>query len=263
MMPTDSDLVGLFQKHLVPIFFSCQKDKEIQNFVVTSFVLSIKSQWFLITAGHCISKIEKLTNKHGYKIENCYLIDSLGLNSRYRNPIPFDYITSKPLCLSENGDFDYGVILLSSYYQELLEANHIQPLNEEVWKKQPAKIDFYTLMGVPHQLTKVALNNIEITTTLHKIELLDKKPDEFPDTDAPLFYGRITLDDSVTNIEGMSGGPIFGFFKNDKNELRYWLIALQSTWLKQSGFIKACPTHLLGRFLEETLKKRNNDVHVA
>lgn len=125
MMPTDSDLVGLFQKHLVPIFFSCQKDKEIQNFVVTSFVLSIKSQWFLITAGHCISKIEKLTNKHGYKIENCYLIDSLGLNSRYRNPIPFDYITSKPLCLSENGVFDYGVILLSSYYQELLEANHI------------------------------------------------------------------------------------------------------------------------------------------
>ena len=191
------------------------------------------------------------------------MIDSLGLGVRYRDPIPFDYITSRPVCLSENGDFDYGVISLSSYYKKLLEANHIQPLNEEVWKKQPAKIDFYMLMGVPHQLTNLAPNNIEITTTLHKIELLDKKPDEFPDTDTPLLYGRITLDESVTSIEGMSGGPIFGFLKNDKNELTYWLIAIQSTWLKKTKFIKACPTNLLGRFLEETLKKRNNDVHTA
>ncbi len=253
-MPNNSKLVGFFNKHLVPIYFTCQKDNDIQNFVVTSFVLSIDSQWFLITAGHCISEIEKLIKIHGYKINSCSLIDSLGLDARHFEPIPFDYITSKPVCLSENGDFDYGVIFLSSYYKKLLELNHIQPLNEEVWKKQSAKIDFYMLIGIPYKLIKVTPNNLEIKTTLHEVKLIDKRPEEFPDTDTPLFYGCITLDESVTDIEGMSGGPIFGFYKNDKNELRYWLVALQSTWIKKFKFIKACPTNLLGKFLEEMLR---------
>ena len=68
--------------------------------------------------------------------------------------------------------------------------------------------------------------------------MIDKRPEEFPDTDTPLFYGCITLDESVTDIEGMSGGPIFGFYKNDKNELRYWLVALQSTWIKKIQIYK-------------------------
>lgn len=233
-MPIDSELVGFFQKHLVPIFFSCQNDKETQNFIVTSFVLSVKDQWFLVTAGHCFSAINQLINNHGYKIISCFLIDSLGLDAKYCNLIPFDYVSSKQIFLSENEEFDYGIILLSPHFKNLLVANNIQPLNEEVWKKQPAKVDFYVLIGVPYQHTKLELPKIEFATTLHKIKLLDKKPDEFPDTDWPLFYGRITLDESITNIEGMSGGPILGFYKNDRNELRYWLIALQSSWLKQS-----------------------------
>ncbi len=255
-MPTDSEIVGYFQKHLVPILFSCKNDNETQNFIMTSFVISVKDQWFLVTAGHCISAINQLVNEHGYKILNCYLVDSLGLDAKYRDPIPFDFVSSKPVCLGENGEFDYGIISLSSHFKSLLEANNIQPLNEEVWKKQPANIDFYVLIGVPSQLTELELNKIEFTTTLHRIELLDKKPDEFPDTDWPLFYGRIILDESITDIEGMSGGPILGFYKNDRNELKYWLIALQSTWLKQSKLIKACPTHILGKFLEETLNSR-------
>ena len=140
--------------------------------------------------------------------------------------------------------------MLSAHFRSLLEANNIQPLNEEVWKKQPAKIDFYVLLGVPNQLTNLEIDKIEFTTTLHRIDALDNKPEGFPDTDFPLFYGNIVLGDSMTDIEGMSGGPILGFYRNERNELKYWLIALQSTWLKQSKIIKACPTRLLGTYLE-------------
>ena len=250
-MPTDSKLVSYFQKHLVPIVFSRQKDDEIQKFIVTSFVLSVLEQWFIVTAGHCISAINQLVNEHGYKITNCYLIDSFGLGAKHLSPIPFDFVASNPVCLSEKKEFDYGIIPLSSHYVNLLKANNIQPLNEEVWKKQPTHVDFYLLLGVPSQLTKLKSNNIEFITTQHRIKPVEEKPAEFPDTNWPLFYGRITLDESITNIEGMSGGPILGFYKNDKNELRYWLIALQSTWLEHSKIIKACPTRILGNYLEE------------
>ncbi|MEN6622710.1 MAG: hypothetical protein ABFD50_14310, partial [Smithella sp.] len=214
-MPTESDLVAYFQKHLVPIFISCKKGQEVQKFIVTSFVLSVKNQWFLITAGHCISAVNQLINEHGFEISNCYLIDSLGLDAKYYEPIPFDFVSSEPACLSESVEFDYGIILLSAHFRSLLEANNIQPLNEEVWKKQPAKIDFYALLGVPNQLTNLEIDKIEFTTTLHRIDALDNKPEGFPVTDLPLFYGNIVLGDSMTDIAGMSGGPILGFYRNE------------------------------------------------
>ena len=95
--------------------------------------------------------------------------------------------------------------------------------------------------------------------TLINIVALDHRPEGFPKTDIPLFYGRAVLDTKITNIEGMSGGPIFGFYKNEKNELRYWLIALQSTWLKNAHIIKACPTRLQGFFLEKMMNKYRKD----
>lgn len=250
-MPTHEELVGFFHRHLVPIYFSCQKEKDIQNFVVTYFVLSVSSQWFLITAGHCIHDIDRLINKSGYQITKCYLIDSMSLGAKHPEPVPFDYKNSNPVCLSEDREFDYGVMVLSSYYRKLLETNNVLALNEEVWKKQPTKVDFYMLLGVPLELTKVNLNDFQITPTLHKVEALSKRPDNFPETNVPLFYGKVFLGKALSNIEGMSGGPIFGFYQNDKDELRYWLLALQSRWLPKSHNIMACPTKLLGLFLEE------------
>jgi hypothetical protein len=235
-------------------------DRDTQNFVVTAFVLSVGSEWFLITAGHCIHDIERLTHEFGYQITQCYLLDSMGLGGKHHDPIPFDYESASPTCLSEHREFDYGILSLSSYYKRLLETNNVQALHEEVWKKQPTKVDFYMLLGVPFELMKVDPNTVNVTTTLHKVEVLSQRPDDFPDTNIPLFYGQIRLGETVTNIEGMSGGPIFGFYQNDKSELRYWLIAIQSRWLPASHILMACPTKLLGLFLEEMIQKRNENI---
>ncbi|MCK4605487.1 MAG: hypothetical protein KAU41_12495 [Deltaproteobacteria bacterium] len=254
-MDADSELVGYFHKHLVPIFFSCQKAEHKQDFIFTAFVLSVRDQWFLITAGHCIKAVEQLVHEHGYQIVQCSLIDTMSLEAKHRHPVPFDYIGSNPTSLSQSREFDYGIIEVSDHYKRLLEANNVQPLNEEVWKKQPSNVDFYMLLGVPAELTKKDLNTVQITSTLLGVEVLDQRPEEFPESNVPLFYGRINLNESLSNIEGMSGGPIFGFYKNDKGELKYWLLALQSRWLPSSRYIMACPTKLLGEFLEEMVHK--------
>ncbi|MCQ3972403.1 MAG: hypothetical protein DPW09_03030 [Anaerolineae bacterium] len=258
-MTIHDELIGFFHRHLVPIFFTFEKEKDIQNFVVTAFVLSVLDQWFLITAGHCIREIEKLTDSYGYKIVGCQLIDFLGLGATNQRPIPFVYEGSHPTCLSDNYAFDYGVMVLSGYYKKLLQANNIQALNEEVWKKQPNKVDLYMLLGIPAELVKVDPDIIEIVPTLHTIESVSQKPDGFTETDAPLFYGKIALNNDLKSIKGMSGGPIFAFSRNEQGELRYWLTALQSRWLPETHFIAACPTNLLGHFLESITLQINQD----
>ena len=111
-------------------------------------------------------------------------------------------------------------MVLSPYYRQLLEANNVQALNEEVWKKQPTQVDVYALLGIPGELVKFDSTSIELTPTLHTIERVGEMPKGFTKVDVPLFYGRIVLAEDMSSIKGMSGGPVFGFHHNDKGELR-------------------------------------------
>lgn len=251
MARSDDDLIGFFHRHLVPIFISLKSGQKTQSTVLTAFLMSVEEKWYLITAGHSISKIEELTTQHGYRISKCLLIDSLGAGAKYPHPIPFVYEKANPTCISDERDFDYGFLEVSSYYRKLLEANKVKPLDEEVWKKRPKKLDFYLLLGIPGETVNVKPKNIEFNPTLFSIEYLPNRPNGFSETIIPQFYGKIILDDEINSIEGISGGPVFGFYENEKGEMRYWVVALQSTWLPKSHIISACPTHILGDLIEK------------
>jgi len=215
--------------------------------------MSVSGHWFLVTAGHCISTIEEI-QESGYEIENCQLVDSMRTGTVDQMPLPFVYDKSRTFRLSEDLALDFGVIYLSNYYRALLEMNGIKPLSETVWKKQPESVDFYKLLGVPSQLTKEVDSQVVFSTTLHPVERLSEKPEGFRHTDIPQFYGKVYLDDEVTSIEGMSGGPIFAF-RRDSDGLRYWLVAIQSRWLPESQSIAACPTDILGGALSNLLSR--------
>jgi hypothetical protein len=240
-------------RHLVPVFFTFEKNDQSYSVVMTAFVLSVGEQWFLVTAGHCIREIEEITIKYGYRVAECCLIDSMGQDAKHFEPIPCTYASSYPTRLSEDKSFDYGVMVLSAYYRKLLQKNNVLPLNEEVWKCQPSNPDFYFLLGIPGELVKANSKPVKIVTTLHQIEPISERPEGFSETDVPLFYGRIELGQGMTSIKGMSGGPIFAFQQDAQGQLRYWLIALQSHWLPRSHYIAACPTKILGDVLEAVL----------
>jgi hypothetical protein len=55
-----------------------------------------------------------------------------------------------------------------------------------------------------------------------------------------MFYGEVIMPQGLTDIDGMSGGPIFSFKRNDLGELKYWLYAVQSSWIKNKSLIAAC-----------------------
>lgn len=44
----------------------------------------------------------------------------------------------------------------------------------------------------------------------------------------------------MENIVGMSGGPLLSFKGIESGELKYWLCAVQSRWIKGKRLIAAC-----------------------
>lgn len=236
--PSRDKIAGYFNQHCAPLYIHFKKNDEHHHYVFSTFVMSIDDEWFLVTAGHCLKEIEKIKNA-GYSIAKSSLLDFGGLNAKHFQPIPFDFENSIYGHLDDN-KYDYGIIQLSTYYRRLMESNDISALNEEVWEKQPKDPDFYFLLGVPDQLTEVTEDKIKITTTLHTVIKCDSVPIEFEKTEAPTFYGEIHLDDDLSSIKGMSGGPLFSFKRTESGELKYWLCAVQSRWIKNKRLIAAC-----------------------
>src|SRR5947209_2502294 len=78
----DDKLVKFFHRHVVPIYFAFKKGDRRSCCLVTSFVMSVHNQWFLMTAGHCIKDIEQ-NLRAGYAIERCRLVDCVGIGARH------------------------------------------------------------------------------------------------------------------------------------------------------------------------------------
>lgn len=197
MTDKDSGIKWLHQ-HIVPVLLFFDKHNDVKHFVITTFVLSVSNRWFLVTAGHCIRYIEQL-EASGYNLVSSRLIDSLGLDASHPDPIPFDYKNSNPVCLSDDNAYDYGVISLSDYYVNLLKANKIRAFDEEAWEKQPQRVDYYSILGIPQELVKFdpAHGKLNISYQFYRIDPASERPEGFSEVDAPLFYGHINLGDGI------------------------------------------------------------------
>jgi len=231
-------VAGYFNQHCAPLYINYTRGDESHHYVYSAFILSIDDEWFLITAGHCIRDIEN-NKKKGYLINRARLIDSGGINPAHKETIPFDYEAAHKGHLDDD-KYDYGFIHIANYYRELLKANNIVALDEEVWDKQPEEPECYFLLGAPDQFKELTEEKIKLVTTLHSVEKCESVPEEFEDTDAPTFYGKIYLDEDTSSIVGMSGGPLFSFKHNESGELQYWLCAVQSRWIPNKKLIAAC-----------------------
>jgi hypothetical protein len=248
----DNDFIAFFHRHLVPIVFEFRKGNNKLPFVITAFVLSVQEQWFLVTAGHCLERVDEY-KESGYLIQKCYLMDSMGVGAMHFEPLIFTYDLAKPQYVPDNREMDYGIIPLSPYYQELLKVNNITPLNEEVWRIQPSNPESFALIGVPDEFIQRDNDTVGIVTAINWIEECEK-PEHLPNTELPLFYGKIKLHPNQRSVRGMSGGPIFAF-ELIKGQYKYWLKALQSSWLEQSEVVIGCPTTFLGNVIDKMISE--------
>jgi len=238
--------------------------------MVTGFVIAIDGVWIWVTAGHICESIKELSSKR--RIERLRFCDAWGGQFKNDTTFPFPYSLDDLVYIhdQENG-VDYGVQILGHQPAALLNAAGIMPIEQECWTNTPTDINTFALIGFPTSTMSVeVVDNKRMTLKgsafAAPIEFLKTVPTELIKPYCR-FYGRLVDLDAeglpngacLADIDGMSGGPIFGL-KSINGEIKYWLIAIQSGWFPERRIVTACLIANLTMLLKDVLEQAKNAI---
>jgi hypothetical protein len=202
--------------------------------IYTAILVRLNGSAHLLTAGHCLEELNN-ARARGIKIEAAHVF-SLDSTSAFSL---IDIETTQLHFIHEPNGIDIGLISLRPWYENQLKDELF--LEEAHFMGVPSSCTGYILIGFPAEFELFGQTDIKLNPAYVSVTPTSK-PDELPETNPPRFFGLIppTVDFS---IKGMSGGPIMAFLHDDeKSEIRYWVVALQSGWLKPANLI--CGTNL-------------------
>lgn len=248
----DDRVLGFFTRHFVPIYLDFRRGDEVLDLVLSAFAFSVLGRWLLMTAGHCITDVETLRNA-GWQINRARLMDGLNARAEYLLSVPFDYDSFHPTMLGADRTFDYGIFIPTLTAIQAMKANHVVPLEEAAWDYKERDFGLYKLLGAPNQrVGKGYSDRMGVTTMFQRVDRLKRRPEGFPETNAPMFYGKLRGDPRV-KLHGMSGGPIFGFV-SESGRQQYWLVAMQVSTMR-TKYISGMLMKPLGEFIHRRAKE--------
>ena len=269
MNPSESNeqrtdgLVKFFCRHLVSLCVLARRSDrtgetgEIEFFSHSGTVINIGGIFFFLTAGHILREWEKSLQEKQLTIESAYLADTFGPDARSDHPIPFDFVNEHKIYIDDQDEgLDFGLIHLRPHYVHLLESNGIKAIFEGNWIHQDkVQFDSYAMLGLPEEFTSCDFARSgdgspmfgRVVPTMVFLRRLDTAPSESKPTRFPRFVGQLPADLQLNSIIGMSGGPIFGF--SFAPAVRYWVVAIQSSWDPQRHITFGCPVPVLASLL--------------
>jgi hypothetical protein len=130
-------------------------------------------------------------------------------------------------------------------------------MSERNWNRQ-YEIDFEEafVLGLPNELMPLADGSLQPRPAIIPVTILD---DVEENTIYPRFVGRLFDNVTLESMEGMSGGPIFGVGLSPDGMRRYWVIAIQSSWLPTKRIVFGCPVPVFASLVEYKLQQFDED----
>jgi hypothetical protein len=227
-------------------------------FAFSGFVMNIHNRIFWITAGHCLDeKFDKPIKAGMMKIWDVGLADYFGDNVINDIKIPYTYEVGRALYIDDDSQgLDFAAIPLGPLEVQALHANGVKSVGRENWISQKdLTFQHYKILGVPRHLTECEFRDDGavfggIQPVMIAIDRINPNsiPNPLPDS---WFVGQIPPDITIESIEGMSGGPIYGFRQNSEGQWVYHVVALQSRWRETSRVIFGCSAPLFAEMLYE------------
>lgn len=251
--PEGAQLTVRLMRHVVAIYFDFEVNKERVQFAHTAFVFSVEDRWLLMTAGHCVTEIEKARAQGGV-LKRCLLFDCMGEDAVWAHPVPFPYDAAYPMNIGVNENIDYGVLFPPQNTCHLLQANNVVPFDETYWDAEPAEVEDYFMLGFPAELNVYKGNLVNVKASMFRLTKHAERPEGFPETDEPFyFYGHV-IEHPLNSLKGVSGGPIIALTPTDEHgTASYYLVAMQSTRIGSD--IKGMLMPPLGVFIRDLIKK--------
>jgi hypothetical protein len=256
---TDSQGLQFFCRHLIAlcVTYECageNADAPPRFAAYSGTLIQIENSIFLLTAGHCIRNIQAALSRADVRVTSAALADTFSLSRISDKPIPFDLANARMFYIDDDSQgLDFGVIHLDPYYVRLLSKNGVIALAEKNWIHQhTVKFDAYVMLGLPDEFSSERINAAGegvVSPTMFRVHRLENPPEGRPSTRYPQFVGRIDRELALKSVVGMSGGPIFGF--RMEPQTAYWVVAIQSSWNRQTRTVYACSLPVLASKLTE------------
>jgi hypothetical protein len=221
----------------------------------TGTVFEILGKWCIATAGHCLKSLDNAVADPKVLVEAQVLMDYFGPNVRNKMPLPFKPLEQGFIYVDDDG-LDFGFVVLSDLWRQNLACNGIVPFTSKQWHF-PADHEFesYGIVGCPDEYTG-GVPSFDMESMLGYVRPvfvpLRRLPDDTKQT-FPRFRGEIVYKGTQERIEGMSGGPIFGFFR-EADDVKYLVVALQSRWDRRS-IVLGCLIPNMMRCVEQKLRE--------
>jgi hypothetical protein len=257
MPANERSVLQFFGRHLVALcvtFRYADKLNEPPQFrAYAGTLIALGRGVHFVTAGHILSELHDGLSDDRIIILSAVLADTFGMG-RHGMPIPFDIKTAPMFFIDDDeAGLDFGVMLLRPYYVRLLAANNTVAIQEENWIHQhQVTFDGYLMLGLPEEFTSNTVNAEgigQLSPTLLVAKRLHAPPAASPVTQYPEFIGTLAKNFGLQSVRGMSGGPIFGI--NSEPPMRYWIVALQSSWSKDSRTVFGCSFPVLASLMTE------------
>ena len=269
----DDDEVAFLSRHFVAL--ACLYEttnangaKSQNSMVISGFLLELDGYFFWVTAGHCLKKLETLISTNGVKVLRGSFIDSFAIGAKHKEPLPFRYEVGRGFYLYQPEDgIDFALVPLVGLQIRAFAVNNLVPITRDNWVHQAdLSFDFYRMLGIPaHRVTTTlgddGMMNISMSQSLLGVERiglddLGETPwdSEAPPTDAS-FIGRLSPGCTIRDLEGMSGGPIFGFRRDEKGRLSYHVVALQSRWWNQQRAVFGCSVPMFAELVYQQVRR--------
>ena len=246
LVTIDYLIKNLLGRHIVGLRLSGSVGQGMQSKIYTGFILEYRQHHLWVTAGHVIDEIRQTLFSQNFTVSKMTWVDVF--NTPGAEAVP---VHDRNLYMESwfTTGLDFGVVILGVLDAgEIMSNKQMKVVTEEDWAEldNPAP-DGYLIVGFPKILSNITTkmlaasrSGVPLDTKLvgYPIQRLNwMKPlmyDEFLD-DPNAFYGEIlhypdNPDYEVSEIEWMSGGPVFSLRINEKGKITYRLVALQKDW---------------------------------
>lgn len=212
-----------------------------KTFFGSAFVVDVLGLWCLVTAAHVVQAVQEAKSQ-GVVFDGWTLHDETA-GHHYPGGVPLPVEDSGWLEIrSDAKGLDLALTVLSPNVVDLLKKGGVEPIAEEAWI-DTGPFDFAVLVGLPSErmvqtgaFSKAMVVQIPLDPTAVPVGHEGK---------FGMVFGKLRWAPGadhvpVTDIDGMSGGPVYGVREVD-GAPKYWLLGVQSGWLASSRTVFICP----------------------
>lgn len=248
--------LGFFARHFVAITVTYRVNAEgeigpVRFAAYSGTLMFVLNTCCILTAGHVVEDIDEQLANPEIEILAFHLADTFGNGAVTERPIPFDFRSAARFAINDDElALDFGVIALHPHYVKLLSLHGMVALDEKNWAHQhKVAMSHHFVIGLPAELVSTTLDEAGSARVEMKIvPLREVGHAELSGPKYPRFCGKIIGDMSFESMRGMSGGPIIGL---NQDASTYWIVAIQSSWSKESRLAFGCPLPVLGKMLTD------------